>query len=381
MNLIQNISIRSAFALKTFALGILLMLSSANFLQACLASSVTVTSIVPSGTDTIVNLQVCIGTGFGGATANTTSFAVIFYNNLNQLPGMTIQSFSPANVTGSFTGCTMPGVDVGPLPSPMPTMATLMYVDPGYYGFAPCNTTPFACINSLAACGPATVQCINISTTVNFLSDNVCVYGLEGGTCDCASMSSPLRLGGPFMAWENLHASLKGENVEISWETLAEKAGGKFHLMRQIGDGEFEEIALIDGLGENPAGNQYRFLDPAKNLYGTVYYKVRFENIDGQYETGPLMAVNLPSKSVFEMLDVYPLPFANQLTCQIFSAEDTDMDWKVVGLYGKTLAAGSASLSIGESKLNLDLALLPRGTYFLQCKTPKGQATKKIQKY
>ena len=156
---------------------LLLLLSSSTF--ACNLSELTNWSWTAVGSEWRLTFRLDVGRGVSGVTrgadddTRTISFAT--YG-----PG-TLLRFDPIDITGTVTGCTMPGFSMGPqLQAPFTCDNLLMYIDPGYYGYQPCLSTPFACVTSTAMCGNVGVESNVFNLYFDCMPDSLVVFGVEG---------------------------------------------------------------------------------------------------------------------------------------------------------------------------------------------------------
>ncbi|MFN8398034.1 MAG: HYR domain-containing protein, partial [Bacteroidia bacterium] len=129
----------------------------------------------------MISVRLDVGSGrtgaLLGADGDTRTIAFGFYKACTTL---TVNSFSPNQITGTFTGCTMPGMNVGAQGAPFNSQETVMYVDPGYYGFGTCVTRPFECISTTALCGNVATHSYNFTFRTNIMPDSIRVFGVEG---------------------------------------------------------------------------------------------------------------------------------------------------------------------------------------------------------
>ncbi len=151
--------------------------------MACHNSGLTIQSYSYDGnaSEWIIQLRLNVGSGRTGVVSGGSGSTYSFFFGFNAacLP-FTVNSFSPSQVTGAYTGCTMPGTNLGPDPY-YSTQGNVAYIDPGYFGYVlPCSVTPFACITSLPACGPATSTPYFFTFRTSSLPDSIRVFGIEG---------------------------------------------------------------------------------------------------------------------------------------------------------------------------------------------------------
>lgn len=156
-----------------------------NTTQACNLSDLSLTSVVfNSGNNTYtINVLLHVGQGKTGVTTGaddaTRTIVFAFYRGCGP---MTVTAFTPSTLMAAFTGCNMPGSNLGAQGGVFNSQATVAYLDPGYYGSPPCNVTPFACVSSTAACGNVQSAAYNLSFTVSAMPDSMRVFGVEGNS-------------------------------------------------------------------------------------------------------------------------------------------------------------------------------------------------------
>lgn len=129
----------------------------------------------------VIGLRLDVGSGRTGvqygADGDTRSITFAFYKACTTI---TVNSYSPSQITGAFTNCTMPGMNLGPQGMPFNSQATIIYLDPGYYGIPPCVNQPFACISTTALCGNVATNTYNFTFRTSIMPDSIRVFGVEG---------------------------------------------------------------------------------------------------------------------------------------------------------------------------------------------------------
>jgi hypothetical protein len=64
-------------------------------------------------------------------------------------------------------------------------------------------------------------------------------------------------------------------------------------------------------------------------------------------------------------VNIYPNPFIDQLSMDIFTTVETKISWKIFDMTGKLVLNNNESISSGYSTLNINTAKLPKGVYML----------------
>lgn len=366
-------------------LGFVAFSASSNRVQACNLSSFTLNSIVPMGLDTAINFTLCIGSGRTGALkggdADTKSIFMEFWGTF---PATSIVSYSPLQITAAFGGCVNPGFNYGPDPY-VGSVASLFFIDPGYYGAYPCTISPLGCVDYTPYCGNITSTCTNFTVVVNHLPDSMCVLGVEGagdprGGCPCSQMGTALRQGVLGLLWGDIGAVEEADHIRVRWETLQEFGMGTHHLERQMNGGDFMEIAAMPGAGANQEPVEYKFLDSKEGLQGEVNYRVRFVDENGKAQYSSVVAVKLPITGNFFLRHIFPTPAHDVVNAEFMCVTSGNMDWKMIDTQGKAVAEGIANIPDGQSSLAFDLSQLRPGTYYLQCRVGNERVTRKVVK-
>lgn len=299
----------------------------------CNLSSVSLLTITGTGPYTIT-IKLCVGGGLTGATRgadnDTRSVVFAFYES----GSFTISSFSPANMTGSFTTCSMPGTNIGAQGSPFNSKGTIMYIDPGYYGIAPCVTKPYQCVTSTANCGNASQQCTNFSFVTNVIPDSMRVFGVEGAGNPVAGCTPNtdmfINFGGLLpVFWSTVSAKKISETeVSVNWTTLSEvnnyfftieKTNELLEASNHHGSQEdlsvWTQCGIVNGTNKNNVMN-YSFTD--KNPFpGVSYYRIKQTDFSGKFSYSRIVLVSEVNKK--REIKIYPNPAKDILTIE---AED-----------------------------------------------------------
>ncbi|CAN5526052.1 hypothetical protein BH10BAC1_BH10BAC1_18390 [soil metagenome] len=302
------------YRLKPFFLFIFLLICVSNY--ACNLSDLTLISITGSGPYTTV-VRLCVGYGKTGAVQgadnDTRSISFGFY----RVGGITVSSFLPASITScrGFNNCTMSGANMGPQGPPYNDQATIIFIDPGYYGFAPCTTQPYACITSTVLCGNVGQCCVDYTFVTNNCWDSIKVFGVEGAGNPVAGCypNADMKVAGCLTAlplfWDNISSEIVNnyKAVKIKWSTFSETNNNYFTIERT----KDEEAINLDSLGIVAGTNSmfhtdYSFIDnePRKGL---SLYRVKQTDNDGKTSYTRLIVVYFYPDDPVEVV-LYPNP-------------------------------------------------------------------------
>lgn len=134
--------------------------------------------------------------------------------------------------------------------------------------------------------------------------------------------------------WENDAAALK-------WITLTEHNNRLFNIQRKYNsDFDFNTIgqknsAYADGNSQTPTS--YYWTDPADANKGPILYRIRQENLDGQYSYSNIISIKPQNENVF-IISIYPSIYVNnQLYIKIGSKPLEKMKVVVYDMKGSVI--------------------------------------------
>ena len=151
--------------------------------KACNLSDFALTSVTYDNNtqEFVISTLLHVGSGRTGNTYGaddaTRTIAFGFYKACAPI---VVNSYLPATLNAIFSGCNMPGTNLGPQGPPYNSQATVIYIDPGYYGNPLCTANPFGCISSTANCGNIVSAPYNLVWRTTSIPDSIRVFGVEG---------------------------------------------------------------------------------------------------------------------------------------------------------------------------------------------------------
>jgi hypothetical protein len=149
-------------------------------------------------------------------------------------------------------------------------------------------------------------------------------------------------------------------SVQLRWETASETQNAGFHVERSTNAAHFTPIAW-QAAGENAA--QYLFTDVAPPP-GTVYYRLRQVDADGQYAFSPVRAVEV---SEHNEMRLFPVPANTFVQVNVPNGVKEETLWWVVNASGETLLSGL--VPEGEMPFRIGLESLNPGMYAFLVRT------------
>lgn len=169
-----------------------------------------------------------------------------------------------------------------------------------------------------------------------------------------------------------LQARLQETSVLLEWTTASERNNKGFEVERRTnGDNLWSALGFVHGAGTATMGRDYAFVDnnPAR---GINYYRIRQVDINGQTNNFPILPVYNGQST---RLRLAPNPAGEQLTVNLGGGEiDEASRLFVMDAMGRTLLTQTF---FGKTT-TLNVAELPRGTYFVQVQSGGEWAQERI---
>lgn len=155
------------------------------------------------------------------------------------------------------------------------------------------------------------------------------------------------------------------ETVLLLWETASEVNNSHFEIEHSIDAKSWTAIGKIQGSGTTVQAQQYQFIDE-NYLKGTNYYRLKQVDFDSAYEYSNIRSVTISTGKDWSF---FPNPVDNKLT--IRTAIEGEF---LISVYdSKGALAKSIVASIDGNTVELDLAALSNGLYFVNVYSVDGQ--------
>lgn len=219
-------------------------------------------------------------------------------------------------------------------------------------------------------------QQINAVKFLVWLNDNNAVFHIDNLAIKMLDMASlPVEL-------LEFTVRLQEENVVLNWQTASEKNSSYFEVERSLNGESFSSLAQVPSTGNSTQQQSYSFTDhhAARELAGSVYYRLKIVDIDNTFEYSPVELISLGSQS-FEILSVSPNPFNEKLTLAVENYEEQVVDLEFLDQQGKLLLQQQQYLPPGVPEVSIrDLDKLSPGIYFLRIKAADYQGHYRLLK-
>jgi hypothetical protein len=216
----------------------------------------------------------------------------------------------------------------------------------------------------------------DLSATINTSSNTLTKPGLTG--TEFALASSNIQ---PFPVELSLfNAAQLNNGVRLTWRTETEVNNYGFEILRQTQDeDQWTSIGFVNGNGNSNSPKNYSFLDGLINTSGSIKYRLKQIDNDGQYEYSKEIIINLGTPATFSLSQNYPNPFNPNTKISYTLPLDSKVSLKVFDVLGNLVETLiDERKEAGYYEVNFNAKSLSSGVYFYSLSTDTFSQTKKM---
>jgi len=194
----------------------------------------------------------------------------------------------------------------------------------------------------------------------------------DKGTFTISASGGPLPIS--LLSFKGEHAG--NQNI-LRWSTANELNNSGFEVQYSFNRHDFRKLAFVNSKATNGNSSSvlnYQYADN-KAPGGNVYYRLMQIDKDGQSSYSNVILIKGEKINGLALNMLYPNPAKNVLNLIISSPENNNINIMITDLAGKKVYQQAFSLSNGGNNLDLDIARLPAGTYFLKALCDNGCKT------
>lgn len=176
----------------------------------------------------------------------------------------------------------------------------------------------------------------------------------------------------------NLSAALKGNQIELSWQTVNEINVSYFEVERSYNNTHFEKIEKVYTLVPNGGNGNYRITDNSFSQSGDmVMYRIISVDIDGKTSYSAIKTIRLNKQSG---ISVWPNPFVSEINVAHTADAASVINISILSMDGKRVYTNNFKVNKGKNQLNIqNIAGLESGVYLIEI-TDKTTLKKFVQK-
>jgi hypothetical protein len=179
-----------------------------------------------------------------------------------------------------------------------------------------------------------------------------------------------------FSAFDALY---RDGSVYLNWSTVSETNNNYFDVERSINGTQWSSIANIAASGTTQVFHQYQAIDNLAGVVpsGSVYYRIKQVDYNGQFTYSTIKAVNI--YSIMPSLSVFPNPISSSCIVQWDNENSANTVLKLVNINGNVLYHKDITES-GMVQQHIDMSGFPEGIYFIQLSTSRNISTQTLYK-
>lgn len=165
---------------------------------------------------------------------------------------------------------------------------------------------------------------------------------------------------------------LTGKNVGtenlLQWTTASETNSSYFAIETSLNGTDFTEVGRTGAAGNSNSTRAYNFVHKNINQH-SYYYRIRQVDVDGTIIYSKIIRINI---AALKTATLYPNPVQDKTSVRFSLPQATTVSAVVINASGVQVYSFKRVYTKGEHTMNLNLAVLPAGSYLLQLKDDSG---------
>lgn len=174
-------------------------------------------------------------------------------------------------------------------------------------------------------------------------------------------------------------ATVRNNQAHLEWLTASELDNDRFEIERSLDARSFEKVGTVKGKGTTSLETKYQFTDRTP-VQGTVYYRLKQVDTDGQFAYSNVIAVNAKGLARELATQAYPNPFRDVIKVTLTVPESQIAAMTIYDINGRRVMTKDLNLDAGINNLELQLGQLQSGVYILKVVGEGMESTTRIMK-
>jgi hypothetical protein len=174
-------------------------------------------------------------------------------------------------------------------------------------------------------------------------------------------------------------ARLEGINGQLTWTVAQERAVSHFEIERSADGKKFDYVVgRVNSVGDHAEPHTYTISDNSL-MNGTNYYRLKMIDRDGKftYSSVELLQLSVDNSS---LLSVYPNPSSDKVYITLSNERERNLGMYIMDIAGKEVYRQQVALVKGINKVEVSLAELLDGNYFIRLDDPTISTIKIVKK-
>ena len=160
----------------------------------------------------------------------------------------------------------------------------------------------------------------------------------------------------------------KGNENTLNWSTASEQHTAFYAVESSLNGTDFTEEGRVAAAGNNNSLRSYQFTHQQINNR-SFYYRIKQVNVDGTIGYSKTIRINIAATG---RATLYPNPVKDKTTLRFSLQQHAFIAVTITNASGVLIYKNNQHFTKGDHKMNLDLGILPAGSYLLQLKDDVG---------
>ena len=175
----------------------------------------------------------------------------------------------------------------------------------------------------------------------------------------------------------DFQVSAKQNDVQLDWQTAAEKELERYEIERSISQADhFETLSKLPAKND-PNGAAYDYVDQNPPVNTDLYYRLKMIDTDGSFKYSPIRQTEISRRSLTASISPNP-GIEGSLLIEAEQAQSLQI--RVFNLWGQTLWAQEALVEKGETRWAIPSENWPSGSYYVSINGTTEQQVLRWQK-
>jgi fibronectin-binding autotransporter adhesin len=171
----------------------------------------------------------------------------------------------------------------------------------------------------------------------------------------------------PASALEVIGKNNGNENL-INWSTTSEQNTAYYSIEASLNGVDFAEAGRVDAAGNSNSLRTYHFVHKQID-HQSYYYRIKQVDADGKIVYSKIIRINV---AALKTATLYPNPVKDKTTISFSVQTSSSITANITNASGLLIKTFNQRYARGDHKMNLDLSMLPAGSYNLQLKDDIG---------
>ncbi len=171
---------------------------------------------------------------------------------------------------------------------------------------------------------------------------------------------------------KNFSADWQQAHVQLNWLANLEMGEGLLMVERSQDGQFFSTIAELEAQGPAATLFPYQYNDTSvRRIAGSqIWYRITLISYNGEFRQSPVVSVKLGEIADIQ-LGIYPNPNNGNFKISYYLKESTRVKMLLVNQLGQIVWHANDEQAAGRTEVDMQLAQLAAGSYFLRLQTPR----------